>query len=191
VTSAGLPLSASTPVEPGGWRATVARRVSLKILAASLVLGFLIGTLLTVVAWTSFGVDQVAPPKDVELVIPRGTAEDIALGRPARLPSEVRLVSGDRLVLENQDIVVHTLGGWQVNPGQSLTIVAEAAAANVFACTIHPSGTLGLIITARPGLIDAILVVIMASVPIGLVLFAGWTVFRMLDTDDSDYEKAA
>jgi hypothetical protein len=155
------------------------------------VLGFLIGTLLTVVAWTSFGVDQVAPPKDVSLVIPRGTAEDIALGRPARLPSEVRLVSGDRLVLENQDIVVHTLGGWQVNPGQSLTIVAEAAAANVFACTIHPSGTLGLIITARPGLIDAILVVFMASIPIGLVLFAGWTVFRMLDSDDYDYEKAA
>jgi hypothetical protein len=94
-------------------------------------------------------------------------------------------------VLENQDDVVHTLGGWQVSPGQVLTIVAEAAAANVFACTIHPSGSLGLIITPRPGLIDAILVVIMVSIPISLVLFAGWTVYRMLDNDDLDFEKAA
>ena len=38
----------------------------------------------------------------------------IAAGGPASLPSEVRLVSGDRLVLDNQDTVVHTLGGWQV-----------------------------------------------------------------------------
>jgi len=191
VTPAGLPLAATTPAQPSGWRRTVAERVSLRILAGSLALGFLLGTLLTVVAWTSFGVDQVAPPKDVSLVIPRGTADDIAAGRPASLPSEVRLVSGDRLVLDNQDIVVHTLGGWQVNPGQALTIVAEAAAVNVFACTIHPSGSLGLIVTPRPGLIDAILVVFMVSIPISLVLFAGWTVFRMLDNDDMDFEKAA
>ncbi len=191
MTPAGLPLAATTPAQPSGWRRTVAERVSLRILAGSLVLGFTLGTLLTVVAWTSFGVDQVAPPKDVSLVIPRGTADDIAAGRPASLPSEVRLVSGDRLVLDNQDIVVHTLGGWQVNPGQALTIVAEAAAVNVFACTIHPSGSLGLIVTPRPGLIDAILVVFMVSIPISLVLFAGWTVFRMLDNDDMDFEKAA
>jgi hypothetical protein len=191
VTPVGLPLSASSSAQPSGWRRNIAENVSLKVIGASVVLSFLLGTLLVAVAWTSFGVDQVAPPKDVMLVIPSGTAADIAAGRPAKLPGEIRLVAGDRLVLENQDVVVHTLGGWQVSPGQVLTIVAEAAAANVFACTIHPSGSLGLIITPRPGLIDAILVVIMVSIPISLVLFAGWTVYRMLDNDDLDFEKAA
>jgi hypothetical protein len=191
MTSAGLQFAASPSAQPSGWRQFVAERISPRILAGSLVLGFLLGSLLVAVAWFSFGVDQVAPPKDVNLVIPRGTADDIAAGLPASLPSEVRLIAGDRLVLDNQDVVVHTLGGWQVSPGQVLTIVAEAAAANVFACTIHPSGSLGLIITPRPGLIDAILVVIMVSIPISLVLFAGWTVFRMLDNDDLDFEKAA
>jgi len=192
VTVAQAPLAASAPAGQTGWRRTVAERISLRVLGASLVLGFLIGILLTVAAWTSFGVDQLAPPKDVVLTIPNGTAAEIAAGlRPTAIPSEIRLVSGDRLVLDNQDVSVHTLGGWTVSPGQSLTIVAEAAAVNVFACTIHPSGSLGLIITPRPGLIDAILVIIMISVPIGLVLFAGWTVFRMLDTDDPDFEKAA
>jgi hypothetical protein len=190
VTPAGLGLTASPAAQPAGWRRFVAEHISLRILAASLVLGFILGTLLTAVAWTSFGVDQVAPPKDVQLVIPLGTAADIAAGRPARLPSQVTLVSGDRLVLENEDVVVHTLGGWQINPGQILTIVADAPATDVFACTIHPSGSLGLVITPRPGLIDAILIVIMVSIPISLVLFAGWTVFRMLDNDDLDFEKA-
>lgn len=191
MTPAGLPLAASSSDQPSGWRRNIAENVSLMVIAGSLALGFLLGTLLVVVAWTSFRVDEIAPPKDVSLVIPRGTADDIAAGLPARLPGEVRLVAGDRLVLENRDAVVHTLGGWQVNPGQILTIVAEAAAANVFACTIHPSGSLGLIITPRPGLIDAILIVIMVSIPISLVLFAGWTVYRMLDNDDLDFEKAA
>jgi hypothetical protein len=191
VTPAGPPFSESPPAQPSGWRRNIAENVSLKVIAGSLVLAFLLGSLLVAVAWTSFRVDEIAPPKDVALIIPRGTADDIAAGRPAKLPGEVRLVSGDRLVLENRDAVVHTLGGWQVNPGQILTIVAEAAAANVFACTIHPSGSLGLIITPRPGLIDAILVVIMVSIPIALVLFAGWTVYRMLDNDDLDFEKAA
>jgi hypothetical protein len=191
VTPAGLPLAATPSAQPSGWRRNIAENVSLKVLAGSLALGFMLGTLLVVVAWTSFGVDQIAPPKDVSLVIPRGTADDIAAGRPARLPGEVRLVAGDRLVLENRDGVVHTLGGWQVSPGQILTIVAEAAATNVFACTIHPSGSLGLIITPRPGLIDAILITIMVSIPISLVLFAGWTVYGILDNDDLDFEKAA
>lgn len=191
MTPTGLPLSASASTQPAGWRKAVAENISLGVLAGSMVLGFLLGTLLVVVAWFSFGVDQVAPPKDVNLVIPRGLAADIAAGRPASLPSEVRLVAGDRLVLDNRDVVVHTIGGWQVSPGQVLTIVAEAAAANVFACTIHPSGSLGLIIAPRPGLIDAILVIIMVSIPISLVLFAGWTVYRMLDNDDLDFEKAA
>ncbi len=191
MTPAGLPLAASSADQPSDWRRNVSENVSLKVIAGSLVLAFVLGTLLVAVAWTSFGVDQVAPPKDVSLVIPRGTADDIAAGRPAKLPGEIRLVSGDRLVLENRDAVVHTLGGWQVSPGQILTIVAEAAAANVFACTIHPSGSLGLIVTPRPGLIDAILVIIMVSIPIALVLFAGWTVYRILDNDDLDFDKAA
>ncbi len=183
--------TASTVPQPQGWRRVLAERISYRILGMSLVLGFLLGTLLVVVAWNSFGVAELAPPKDVVLTIPAGTAAAIKAGLPTKTPSEVRLISGDKLVLDNQDVVAHTIGGWTIQPGTVLTVLAETAAVNVFSCTIHPSGSLGLLITARPGLIDAILVTFLVSVPISLVLFAGWTVFRMLETDDPEYERAA
>jgi hypothetical protein len=191
VTATDAALRGAASGGPSGWRRTLAERVSLRVLAASIVLGFVLGTFLTAVAWTTFGVEEVGPPKDVLLTVPMGTAAEIAAGRPGAIPSEIRMVSGDRLVIRNDDVVAHTLGGWTVEPGMVLTVVTDAPAANVFACTIHPSGSLGLIVTPLPGLIDAILVIIMVSVPIGLVLAAGWTVFRMLDTDDLEVEKAA
>lgn len=191
MTATGLQATAGTTPQPRGWRAVLAERISLRILGISLVLGTILGSLLVVVAWMSFGVADLGPPKDVVLTIPKGTAADIAAGRPTKTPAEIRLVSGDKLVLDNQDVARHTIGGWTIEAGQTMTVVAESVAANVFACTIHPSGSLGLIVTARPGVIDAILVTLMVSVPISLVLFAGWTVFRMLETDDPEPQKAA
>jgi hypothetical protein len=154
-----------------------------RVLAASLVSGFVLGAVLVAVAWTSFGADVVAPPRDVQLTIPQGTAALIAAGKPSAIPSQISLTQGDRLVLVNEDVVTHTIGGWTVNPGMSLTILADSPVASVFACTIHRSGSLGLIVTPRPGLVDGILITILVSVPIGLVLFAGATVFRNLELD--------
>lgn len=193
MTAADLPMtpaSPAAPTRPGGWRAVVRERVSWRVVVASLALGFVLGGLLTTAAWTAFGAEQVGPPKDVSLVIPAGTAASIKAGGPAKIPSQITLVEGDRLVISNQDVADHTIGGWQVAAGMVLTIVADVPAANIFTCTIHPSGSLGIIIQARPGLAEALFVTILVSVPIGLVLAAGWTVFRMLDTDDSDEVKA-
>jgi hypothetical protein len=189
-----MPVVPRVPVPPateGGWRAVVRERVSLRVVAASLVLGFVIGALLTAVAWTAFGAEPVGPPRDVQLVIPAGTAEQINAGGPTVIPSQIRLIEGDRLVLVNQDVVDHTIGGWQVASGMTLTILADVPATSIFTCTIHPSGNLGLVVSARPGLAEAIVLTILVSVPIGLVLAAGWTVFRMLDNDDLDVGGAA
>ena len=154
-----------------------------RVLAGSLVSGFVMGAMLVAVAWTSFGAEVVAPPRDVQLTIPRGTAALLAAGKPSAIPSQISLTQGDRLVLVNDDVVTHTIGGWSVKPGMTLTIAADSPVASVFACSIHKSGSLGLIVTPRPGLVDGILITILVSVPIGLVLFAGTTVFRNLEMD--------
>lgn len=154
-----------------------------RVLAGSLASGFVLGAILVAVAWTAFGAEVVAPPRDVQLTIPAGTAALIATGKPSAIPSQISLTQGDRLILVNQDVVTHTIGGWSVKPGMSLTIAADSPVASVFACTIHKSGSLGLIVTPRPGLVDGILITILVSVPIGLVLFAGATVFRSLELD--------
>ncbi len=154
-----------------------------RVLAGSMVTGFVMGSVLVAVAWIAFGADLMAPPRDVQLVIPRGTAALLAAGQPSALPAQVILDQDDRLIIVNQDVATHTLGSWVIKPGQSITIDATSPIASVFACTIHRSGSFGIIVQARPGLLDGILITMLVSVPIGFVLFAGASVFRSLDMD--------
>ena len=154
-----------------------------RVLAGSMVTGFVMGSVLVAVAWIAFGADLMAPPRDVQLVIPRGTAALLAAGQPSALPAQVILDQDDRLIIVNQDVATHTLGSWVIKPGQSITIDATSPIASVFACTINRSGSFGIIVQARPGLLDGILITMLVSVPIGFVLFAGASVFRSLDMD--------
>ena len=131
MTAADLPVVPPVPVPAapaGGWRVVVRERISLRVIAASLALGFMLGTLLTAAAWTAFGAEQVGPPRDVQLVIPVGTAAEIARGGPTVIPSEIRLTEGDRLIIANQDLVDHTIGGGHVAAGMTLTILAALPA---------------------------------------------------------------
>jgi len=182
VTSAELHLDTAGAASPRkgrqlpgwfGWR----------VLIGSLVAGIILGAILVSVAWTAFGAEQMAPPRDVQLTIPSGTASLIAAGKPSGVPSQIQINQGDRLILVNQDVVKHTVGGWTVSAGSSITILAESQATNVFACTIHQGGTLAIIVNPRPGLADGILFTFLVGVPFGLVLFAAATVFRNLDLE--------
>lgn len=156
---------------------------SWRVLAGSMAAGFAMGSVLVAVAWAAFGADLMAPPHDVQLVIPRGTAALLAAGQASALPSQVIINQDDRLILVNQDVATHTLGSWVIRPGQSITIDATSPIASVFSCSIHRSGSFGIIVQARPGLLDGILITLLVSVPIGTVLFAGSSVFRSLDMD--------
>jgi hypothetical protein len=183
VTSAELPLARALEVGPRRVRDRLPLWFSGRTLLGSLLTGFAMGTVLVVVAWTSFGADLMAPPRDVQLVIPRGTAALMAAKQATDLPSQVILNQDDRLIIVNHDVATHKLGSWAIGPGTSITIDATSPIASVFTCTIHKSGNFGIIVQARPGLLDGILITILVSVPIGLVLFAGATVFRNLDTE--------
>lgn len=180
MTSIGLHFASTGP---GPSRRRLPDWFSWRVLLGSFVAGFVMGAVLVAVAWTAFGAEQVGAPRDVQLTIPRGTASLIAAGQPSSIPSQISLVQGDRLILANEDVVTHSVGGWSVEPGMRLTVLADSPVTNVFACTIHKSGSLAVIVTPRPGLVDGILITFLVAVPISLVLFAGASVFRNLDTD--------
>jgi hypothetical protein len=187
VTSAGLPLATSGVAVRRRLRDRVGDRLpgwfEWHVLAGSMAAGFVMGAILVLVAWVAFGADLMAPPRDVQLTIPRGTAALLAAGQPSALPAQVILDQDDRLIITNQDLVTHTLGSWLIKPGQSITIDATSPIASVFTCSIHRSGSFGIIVQARPGLVDGILITLLVSVPIGCVLFAGASVFRSLDME--------
>ena len=86
-------------------------------------------------------------------VIPKGTfARRMAGEKLAILPDELRLVLGvkDVLVLENRDDVPQTFGPVLIMPGQTFRMPFHRAASYQFACSLHVSGQLTIVVEEMP-----------------------------------------
>jgi hypothetical protein len=84
-------------------------------------------------------------PQTVELVIPAGTAQQIAAGESnSAIPAELTLVLGDTLLVRNEDRVDHQIGPVWVPPGLSASLEMEQPDKYVYSCSFRPSRYLGL-----------------------------------------------
>ena len=106
-----------------------------------LVGGLLIATIPVVVAQF---VDQ--PPGDTYTIdIPPGTAAAIAAGNDVDVvPDELDLTLRDVLIIVSRDSVAHTIGPFEIGPGeQSEHSFNEVAAISAY-CSLHPSGSISI-----------------------------------------------
>ena len=88
-------------------------------------------------------------------VIPKGTWSRRMAGENLDiLPQELRLVLGvrDILVLRNDDDVPQVFGPVLIMPGQSFTMPFRQASTYQFACTLHASGQLMVIVEPTPAI---------------------------------------
>lgn len=153
--------------------------------ALSIAAGLAIGGFLAGASWLALSEGPVRAPEQVLVTIPAGTAKRIAAGGAAPgIPSSVRLVAGDTLVLRNEDAVSHTIGGTTVAPGATLRVPLAAADRGTFLCTFHPGGTIGLDVRDRPEPWSIVPAVILLGLPIGIVIGAVSRVMRTLGRGD-------
>lgn len=83
-------------------------------------------------------------PETIQLVIPPGTAEQVAAGGAGpTLPEEMVFVVGDVLEVKNEDNVDHQLGPIWVPPGSTGSLVLEDANKYSYSCSFTPSKYLG------------------------------------------------
>lgn len=84
-------------------------------------------------------------PTQVELLIPMGTAEKLAQGEPVpSLPEEMVFVTGDTLLVKNEDEVDHQLGPLWIPAKSSASLVMEKPDRLAYSCSFQPSQYLGL-----------------------------------------------
>jgi len=91
--------------------------------------------------------------REAVYVIPKGTWARRMAGEPLDiLPQELRLVLDvrDVLVLRNQDDVPQVFGPVLIMPGQSFTMPFRQVATYQFACSLHVSGQLSVIVEPAP-----------------------------------------
>jgi hypothetical protein len=84
-------------------------------------------------------------PQRIELVIPAGTADRVAKGEanPA-LPANMVFVTGDTLIVKNEDVETHSLGPLLIPAGASASLNLDEANNYAYACSFQPGQYLGL-----------------------------------------------
>ena len=119
-------------------------QILIKRIFFSLLLGLVIGVILNEVTFL-FLRDTARAPKVVELVIPNGTAERVALGEiPPTIPDSMKFVIGDTLLVKNEDVTDHELGPLWIPAGTSASLLLDTVQAYSYTCSFQPGKYFGL-----------------------------------------------
>ena len=110
----------------------------------SIVLGLLLGVLISEVPFL-FLRDTARMPREIVLVIPAGTADQVARGeQPPSIPQNMTFVVGDKLVVKNDDLVDHKLGPLWIPANSSAQLSLDAEESLAYECTFQPGNYFGL-----------------------------------------------
>ena len=122
----------------------MAREQVLKRIGFSLLLGLLLGAAISEIPFL-FLRETARPPEQIMLVIPNGTAEQVARGeQPPSIPENMSFVVGDTLVIRNEDTVDHKLGPLWIPANSTAQLSLDREENFAFECSFQPGNYFGL-----------------------------------------------
>jgi hypothetical protein len=182
---------AGQAVAPGSGPSRSSRAIEeLKLWGGSLAFASAIGWILGIIWWGVLSPDARQAVVD-ELIIPPGTAAAIERGTGiAFVPGQVSLSPGSRLLVINNDSVQHTIGEYVIPPGATAELSFDEES-ETFACTIHPSGFLGVNLRERPHFATTLVPAAFIGIPSGLTIGAGIWIGRRLKVEEEETTEAS
>jgi hypothetical protein len=133
--------------------------------------GILLGGVMTELMFGSLTTGEARAPKTIELVIPAGTADEVARGEnPPGIPKSMSFVVGDTLVVRNEDTTAHQLGPLWVPPGSASSLSFDNVESYAFHCSFLTTNYLGLDVNSPITLTTRIAGILEAGVPFGTLL---------------------
>ncbi|MDT8896698.1 hypothetical protein QYE77_00335 [Thermanaerothrix sp. 4228-RoL] len=150
---------------------TATTKAVLVRLGVTLLLGLLVGVLVGEGAYWLLRGESENEPRVIEIVIPAGTARQIAMGGPGpALPSMI-FTAGDVLMVRNEDEVSHQLGPLWIPPGSTASLNLDRPNAYSMACTFQSSQVLGLDVRPRIRPIDRVQGILAVMIPTWMLLW--------------------
>ena len=138
-----------------------------------ILLCFLIGLVLSVAITEIpfiFLREITRPPKAITLVIPKGTADEVARGeQPPGIPENMSFVVGDTLIVQNHDTVDHKLGPLWIPASSSASLSLDQVESLAYECSFQPGKYLGLNVNEPLTLGTRIYGIIYIALPLGIL----------------------
>ncbi|MEO8354351.1 MAG: hypothetical protein ABI621_00410 [Chloroflexota bacterium] len=136
----------------------------------SLLIGLLLGAVISEVPFL-FLQETARPPKEVVLVIPNGTAEQVARGeQPPSIPENMVFVVGDTLTVKNEDSVDHKLGSLWIPENSSAQLSLDEKESFAYECSFQPGNYFGLDVRESLTTGTRIYGIIYAGLPLGVLI---------------------
>jgi hypothetical protein len=147
----------------------------IKRIIISITLGILLAAIFTEVSYRILKRENRAPER-IELIIPAGTADEIAKGLvPPTIPEDMTFVVGDTLVVVNQDSMDHRLGPLWIPSGTSASLNLDTEQNYAFECSFQPTKVFGLDVHEPVTPITRLTGILFAGLPLG-VLFSVYSI---------------
>lgn len=160
---------------------------TLKRILISFLLGLIIAAVSTEISYQVLKRENREPQR-IELVIPAGTAKNIADGQtPPSIPEGMIFVVGDTLVVVNRDAVDHQLGPLWIPAGTSASLNLDEEENYAMDCSFQPGKVFGMDVLQPVTLGTRLTGMLFAGLPLG-ALFA---IYSVLLAPDKKKEKAA
>jgi hypothetical protein len=160
---------------------------TVKRILVSILLGILVAAVTIEISYQVLKREN-REPQQIQLVIPAGTAQNVASGQvPPSIPEDMTFVVGDTLVVVNQDEVDHQLGPLWIPAGTSASLNLDTEENYILECSFQPTKVFGMDVLQPVTLGTRLTGILFAGFPLG-ALFA---VYSILLGSDKKKEKAA
>ncbi len=136
----------------------------------SLVLGLLLGIAIAEIPFL-FLRETARSPKQITLLIPKGTAAEVARGeQPPTIPQNMLFVVGDILIVKNEDIADHKLGPLFIPANSSAKLSLDQEENLVYECSFQPGKSFGLDIHEPVTLSTRVFGILDVGLPLGILI---------------------
>ena len=136
----------------------------------SLLLGLLLGVAIAEVPF-AFQRETARAPKQITLLIPKGTAAEVARGeQPPTIPPNMQFVVGDILLVKNQDVVEHKLGPLFIPPNSSARFSLDQEEQLSYECSFQPGKVFGLDVNEPVTLSTRVYGILDVGIPLGILI---------------------
>jgi hypothetical protein len=139
--------------------------------AICIAVGLLLAFFMNEIAFRFLSSSSDRAPQEIELIVPAGTADQIARGEnPPSIPENVVFVVGDVLTVKNEDAVDHQLGPMWIPSGKSASLSLDKAQLYSYSCSFQTTQYLGLDVRDPVTLGTRIGGIIFAGLPMGFLI---------------------
>lgn len=148
----------------------MSRNQMIKRVLYSLLVGMILGVLISEVPFW-FLRETARPPEEITIVIPRGTAEQVAKGeQPPTIPENLTFVVGDTLIVRNEDTVDHKLGPLWIPSNASARLSLDQEERLAYECSFQPNKYLGLDVQQSLTTGTRIYGIVNVGLPLGILI---------------------